>query len=378
MKMMKRWLTSLGGAGLALASASAASEWGLNMRQGVTPVSQDVYDLHMTILWVCVAIGVVVFGAIFWSVIHHRKDKGFVAAKFHESTTVEIVWTVVPFLILISMAIPATKVLIAMENASDPDMTVKVTGYQWKWQYEYQDSGIKFFSTLAKETQKARDLGYEGDVTAVENYLLDVDRRLVLPTNTRIRFVITSNDVIHAWWVPDFGWKKDAIPGFINEAWALIEKPGVYRGQCAELCGRDHGYMPIVVEAMEPEKYQAWVKSQKAGLTTADPDANKTWTKDELIAKGENVYNANCAACHQANGKGLPGVFPAIAGSAIATGPKAAHIDIAMNGKAGTAMAAYKDQLSDADLAAVLTYQRNAFGNNTGDAVQPAEIKSAR
>ncbi|MCB1874396.1 MAG: cytochrome c oxidase subunit II [Chromatiales bacterium] len=376
--MMKRWLTSLGGVGLALAAASASAEWGLNMRQGVTPISQEVYSLHMTILWVCVAIGVVVFGAIFWSVMHHRKDKGAVPAKFHESTTVEIVWTVVPFLILISMAIPATKVLIAMENSSDSEMTVKVTGYQWKWQYEYQDSGIKFFSTLAKSTQDARNLDYQGDINEVEHYLLDVDNRLVLPTNTRIRFVITSNDVIHSWWVPDFGWKKDAIPGFINDAWALIEKPGVYRGQCAELCGRDHGYMPIVVEAMEPEKYQAWVKAQKAGLSAADAEAGKSWTKAELITKGENVYNANCAACHQANGKGLPGVFPAIAGSAIATGPKAGHIDIAMNGKAGTAMSAFKDQLSDLDMAAVLTYQRNAFGNDTGDAIQPSEIKAVR
>lgn len=366
------------GAGLALASGGAAADWQLNLTEGVTPISGQVYDLHMIITWICVGIGVVVFGAMFWSILHHRKSKGAQAAQFHESTTVEIIWTIIPFLILVAMAIPATKTLIAMEDVSDPDMTVKVTGYQWKWRYEYQDEGIDFFSTLDTDSQMVRNQRGGKSPAEVDHYLLNVDNPVVLPTETRIRFVITAADVIHAWWVPALGWKKDAIPGFINEAWAYIDEPGVYRGQCAELCGRDHGYMPIVVKAVPKEEYQQWVQSQKVSMQTEAAESDKKWTQDELMAKGEEVYNANCAACHQANGQGLSGTFPAIAGSAIATGPLDAHIDIVLNGKQGTAMIAYRDQLSDAQLAAVITYERNAFGNDTGDVVQPSDIQARR
>ncbi len=377
MTKIKRLIGGLSGAGLALASTRALAEYGLNMTLGVTPTSHQVYDLHMLILWICVVIGVVVFGAMFWSILKHRKSKGAVAAQFHESTGVEIVWTIIPFLILVGMAIPATRTLIAMEDTSDPDMTIKVTGYQWKWQYEYPEEDIGFFSSLDGESRKARELDSGVGLDEVPHYLLNVDNPLVVPTKTRIRFVITANDVIHAWWVPALGWKKDAIPGFINESWAYIEEPGTYRGQCAELCGRDHGYMPIVVVAKPEEEYQQWVAAQKAAVSVETAAADKVWSKEELMAKGETVYNANCAACHQANGQGIPGVFPAIADSAIATGPADAHIDLVLNGKEGTAMAAFKDQLSDVELAAVITYQRNSFGNNTGDMTQPSDIKAA-
>ena len=378
MNRLSRRLIGLPVIALTAASGNTWAEWGLNLTRGVTPTSRDVFDLHMMILWICVAIGVVVFGAITYSLIHHRKSKGQQPAEFHESAAVEAVWTVIPFLILVGMAIPATRTLLAMEDASNPDMTVKVTGYQWKWRYQYLDDEIEFFSNLDQASNEARRLGSGVDPSSVEHYLLDVDKRVVLPTDTRIRFVITAADVIHSWWVPDFGWKKDAIPGFINEAWTYIEKPGVYRGQCAELCGKDHGFMPIVVEALPPEEYRDWVRAQKVAVVTEDTEAGKVWSDDELMAKGETVYNAHCGACHQPDGQGLPGTFPAIAGSAIATGPTQSHLDIVLNGKSGTAMAAFRDQLSDADLAAVITYQRNAFGNSTGDAVQPSEIKAAR
>lgn len=378
MNRLSRWLIGLPAAAFTALSGNALAEWGLNLTQGVTPTSKDVFQLHMLILWICVAIGVVVFGAIAYSIINHRKSKGHGASEFHESAAVEAVWTVIPFLILVGMAIPATRTLLAMEDTSNPDMTVKITGYQWKWRYEYLDDGIDFYSNLDQVSNDARRLGSGVDPASVEHYLLDVDNRVVLPTNTRIRFVITAADVIHAWWIPQFGWKKDAIPGFVNEAWTYIDEPGVYRGQCAELCGKDHGFMPIVVEAVPPEQYNEWVQGRKAAVVTEDSEADKVWTDEALAAKGETVYNAHCGACHQPDGQGLPGTFPPIAGGAIATGPMQGHLDIVMNGKSGTAMAAFRDQLSDADLAAVITYQRNAFGNSTGDAVQPTEIKAAR
>ena len=251
---------------LALASAPgvALAEWGLNLPRGVTPFSQRAYDLHMLILWICVAIGVVVFGAIFYSIFKFRKSQGAVAAQWHESTVVEVVWTVIPLLILVAMAVPATKALILMEDVANADMTIKVTGYQWKWHYDYLDEDIDFYSTLTQESNAARALGSDIDPATVENYLLDVDNYVVVPVNKKIRFLTTAGDVIHAWWVPDLGWKRDAIPGFINESWATIEKPGIYRGQCAELCGKDHGFMPVVVEAVSEEDYAAWVQKMKA------------------------------------------------------------------------------------------------------------------
>lgn len=258
-----RTLQACWGAGLLFFAGPAAADWALNMPRGVTPISRDVYDLHMLIFWICVWIGVAVFGVMFWSIIHHRKSKGVVAAQFHHSTKAEIIWTIIPALILIGMAIPATRTLIAMESTGDSDLTIKVTGYQWKWHYDYVDEGISFFSTLAKSSNEARQRGSGIDPTSVENYLLEVDRPLVVPVNKKIRFLTTANDVIHAWWVPALGWKRDAIPGFINESWAIIEKPGVYRGQCAELCGRDHAFMPIVLIAKEEDEYQQWVEEMK-------------------------------------------------------------------------------------------------------------------
>ncbi len=249
---------------LSVMPLSALAEWGLNLPRGVTPFSNTVYDLHMMVLWICVAIGVVVFGAMFYSMWKFRKSKGAVAANWHESTVVEVVWTTLPLVILIIVAIPATKALIMMEDVANADMTIKVTGYQWKWHYDYVDhEGVDFFSTISQDSNIARQKGSGIDPNTVQNYLLDVDNRLILPTNTKIRFLTTAGDVIHAWWVPDLGWKRDAVPGYINESWAYIQEEGVYRGQCAELCGRDHGFMPVVVEAVSPEQFNAWVAEQQ-------------------------------------------------------------------------------------------------------------------
>lgn len=359
-------------------STAAQAEYGLNMPVGVTETSRQVYDLHMLILWVCVAIGVVVFGAMIYSMIYHRKSKGAVASPFHESMTAELVWTVIPFIILVVMAVPATTVLIDMHDSSEADMQIKVTGYQWKWHYEYIGEDIEFFSSLDAASNEARQVGSDIDPATVENYLLDVDKPLVIPVGKKVSFLLTAADVIHAWWVPDFGWKKDAIPGFINEAWVRVDKVGVYRGQCAELCGRDHGFMPIVVEVKSEADYAVWVAEQKGAAAAAKLASIEDLDPRELKQKGKKVYRANCVACHQKKGEGIPGVFPAITGSAIATGDINNHINMVMNGKAGTAMAAYKDQLSDVDLAAVITYQRNSLGNKVGDAVQPAEIAALR
>lgn len=351
----------------------AAAEYGLNLRPGVTPIAQDAYSLHMLILWVCVAIGVVVFGAMFYSIINHRKSKGAVAAQFHESTTIEIVWTIIPFLILIGMAIPATKALIAMEDTSNSDISIKVTGYQWKWQYEYLGEDVGFFSTLATPKDEIFNKADKNP-----DYLLEVDNPVVVPVGKKVRLLITANDVIHAWWVPELGMKKDAIPGFVNEMWFNIDRPGTYRGQCAELCGKDHGFMPIVVVAKEQADYEKWLAEQKQASSAAAADSNREFSKDELMTRGEKVYTANCAACHQANGEGVPGAFPALKGGVITTGPVAAHLEQVINGKAGTAMAAFGPQLNDADIAAVVTYERNSWGNNKGDVVQPADVKAAR
>ena len=364
---------SLVGACLMSTAGFAAAEYGLNLRPGVTSIAQNAYSLHMLILWICVAIGVVVFGAMFYSIINHRKSKGAVAAQFHESTTVEIIWTVIPFLILIGMAIPATKALIAMEDTRNSDISIKVTGYQWKWQYEYLGENVSFFSTLSTPKDEIFNHAEKNP-----NYLLEVDNPVVVPVGKKVRLSITANDVIHAWWVPDLGMKKDAIPGFINEMWFNIDKPGTYRGQCAELCGKDHGFMPIVVVAKEQADYDKWLAEQKQAATAASADSDRVFSKDELMARGEKVYAANCAACHQANGEGVPGAFPAIKGGVLSTGPVAGHLDRVMNGKAGTAMAAFAGQLNDADIAAVVTYERNSWGNNMGDVVQPTDVKAAR
>ena len=371
-----RYLT---GAALMLAMGSAgATDWPLNLRQGVTTTSKTVYDLHMLIFWICVIACVLVFAVLIYSIMTHRKSKGAVPATFHESTTVEIIWTTIPFLVLVGMAVPATKALLALEDTRNADMSIKVTGYQWKWKYEYLDEGISFFSNLDEKSNEIRQKNSGLDPADHENYLLDVDNPVVVPINKKIRFLITADDVIHSWWVPDLGWKQDAVPGFINDGWTELKEPGTYRGKCAELCGKDHGFMPIVLVAKTEEDYAQWVADQQAGAAAEAAAAGKTWTMDDLVAKGEGVYKKNCAACHQANGQGIPGVFPAITGSAVATGDVAKHIDIGINGVTGTAMAAFGPQLSDVEMAAVITYQRNALGNSTGDMVQPSDIAAAR
>lgn len=370
---MKQWLYSL--IVVLLAPPLAASEMPLNMTQGVTEISGKVYDLHMIILYICCVIGLVVFGIMIYSMIYHRKSKGAVAAHFHESTKVEIAWTVVPFIILIAMAIPATTTLIAMEDASDADLTIKITGSQWKWHYSYFDKDIEFYSVLA--TPKGQINGTEAKG---EHYLLEVDKPLVLPINRKVRFLMTSNDVIHSWWVPAFAVKKDANPGFINEAWTKIDKTGTFRGQCAELCGKDHGFMPIVVEAVTEAEFDTWLGDQKRladeAAAIAKAALSETLPLEGLMARGEQVYMANCAACHQPNGAGLPGAFPSLIKSPLINGPVMDHIDIVVNGKAGTAMQAFGKQLTAKDIAAVVTYERNAWGNDSGDAVQAADVNA--
>lgn len=351
----------------------AVAEMPLNMTQGVTALSQEIYDLHMLIFWICVAIGIVVFGIMFYAIIKHRKSKGAVAAQFHDNTTVEIIWTLIPLLILVAMAIPATATLLKMEDTRDADLDILITGYQWKWHYKYLQEDIGFFSNLSTPMEEIKNQQEKNP-----NYLLEVDNPIVVPTGQKIRFLLTANDVLHAWWVPDLGVKKDAIPGFINETWAQIDKPGIYRGQCAELCGANHGFMPIVVDARSPEDFQLWLAETRQAQTEAESGQDREWSFDELMAEGEQVYNRSCAVCHQASGQGLPGVFPALTAGSMATGPIEAHIDVVVNGSRGTAMQAFANQLNDAELAAVITYERNAWGNDTGDLVQPSQIKARR
>ena len=362
---------------LLLSPGISLAELKLNMTEGVTPISHDAHDLHMLVLWIVTIVGIAVFGVIIYSLINHRKSKGAVAAQFHESTTIEVIWTIIPLVVLVLIAIPATKTLLKIEDVSNPDVTIKVTGWQWKWQYEYLDEGISFFSNLDAKSNEARQRNSGIDVRTVDHYLRNVDKPIVVPVGKKVRILTTSNDVIHSWWVPALGMKRDAIPGYINEFWARIEEPGTYRGQCAELCGKDHGFMPIVVKAVSDSEYKNWVKEQKLAMAEASAGSDKTWTKDDLMKRGEEVYNSTCAPCHQPTGMGIPGVFPALANSKIATGPAEGHLDIVLHGKAGTAMQAFGQQLNDADLAAVITYERHSWGNEAS-VVQPADVKAAR
>jgi cytochrome c oxidase subunit 2 len=352
----------------------------LNLTKGVTEISREVYDLHMLVMYICTVIGVVVFGAMFWSMAFHRKSKGAKPASFHESTKVEILWTAIPIVILIAMAIPATKTLIDMENNDNSDVTIQVTGSQWKWHYKYFDQNIEFYSVLS--TPREQYENQQGSTAEKgENYLLEVDRHLVIPANKKVRFLITSDDVIHAWWVPAFAVKQDANPGFINEAWTKVDEPGIYRGQCAELCGKDHGFMPIVVEVKSEEDYAKWIDEQNDLLAQAaeaeKASLNASASMEELMTLGESTYVAYCAACHQVSGLGLPPAFPALKGSSVATGEMAEHISVVYNGKAGTGMQGYGKQLSLKQIAAVVTYERNAWGNNTGDSVQASDVQAA-
>ncbi|MCD2451762.1 cytochrome c oxidase subunit II [Methylicorpusculum oleiharenae] len=361
---------------MAMGLESAHAAYDLNLMQGVTQISHDVYDLHMLILWICVFIGIAVFGAMFYSIYYHRKSRGHVASQFHESTKIEILWTIIPTLILVGMAIPATKTMMELNDVQDADMSIKVTGWQWKWEYEYLDTGVHFFSSLDEASNRARQLGSGIDPRSVPHYLLNVDHPLVIPVKKKIRFLFTAADVLHSWWVPDLGWKKDTIPGFINEAWTYVEKPGTYRGQCTELCGKDHGFMPIVVIAMEQADYDNWVAEQKGLVAETNAAAEKEWSKDELIAKGEAVYQNNCASCHMADGAGMAGAFPALTGSKLVNGDINSQIDLVYKGKG--MMPAFGQMLSEVDFAAVITYTRNALGNAVGDSVQPSAIKSLK
>ena len=358
-------------AGLVASGTVWADE--LNMTRGVTDISAKVYDLHMLIFGICCVIGFVVFGLIFYSVLQHRKSNGAVPATFHESTKMELAWTIVPTLILVGMAVPATDLLIDMYDTGGEDLTVEVRGYQWKWQYKYLDDDMNqtfdFFSNMA--TSKSE---IEGRSAKGENYLLEVDKPLRIPVNRKVRFLVTAEDVIHAFWVPEFGIKRDAVPGIINDIWAIVPEPGIYRGQCTELCGKDHGFMPIVVEALPQAEYDAWYQGQIEAAEVRKAALSKTFTNEELMAEGEQVYGTFCASCHQVNGQGLPPVFPSLVGSDIVKGSKEGHIEIILNGVAGTAMQAFGKQLDAAQIAAVTHYERNSWGNAMGDVTQPRDV----
>ncbi|WP_285276307.1 cytochrome c oxidase subunit II [Halopseudomonas bauzanensis] len=367
--MLRHARTWLGVLFLMALSANASASWEVNMTPGVTEVSRSVFNLHMTIFWISVVIGAMVFAVMFWSMFMHRRSRGAVPAKFHENLTVEILWTVIPLLILIGMAIPATKTLIDIYNTEDADIDIMITGYQWRWQYNYLGEDVSFMSNLATPRDQIANQAAKG-----EHYLLEVDEPMVVPTGQKVRLLITAADVIHSWWVPALAVKKDAIPGFINEAWTRIDEPGIYRGQCTELCGRDHAFMPIVVDARTPEDYAAWLAEKKAAAAAEAELTSKEWTLEELMERGERVYTSTCVACHQASGEGLPPMFPALKGSDMVLNDVAAHIDVVVNGVPGTAMAAFGKQLSEVDIAAVITYERNAWGNDTGEVVAPIDI----
>jgi cytochrome c oxidase subunit 2 len=352
------------------AIADAAREY--NLQTPVTVIARQQYDLHMFIFWICAVIFVGVFGVMFYSLWKHRKSVGHQAEQFHENTVVEIVWTVIPFLILLFMAYPATKTILAMKDTSSSELTVKVTGYQWKWNYDYLQDGFGYYSSLSTPLAQIENREPKG-----EHYLLEVDHPMVVPVDTKVRVLITAGDVLHAFWVPALGVKQDAIPGFVRDVWFRAEKVGTYRGQCAELCGKEHGFMPIVVEVKSKDDYAKWVAEQKQKVSAAAEEPGKVWDAKDLIANGEKVFAANCAACHQPTGKGVPGAFPPLDGSKVVLGPPADQIHVVLNGRPNTAMASFK-ALSNADLASVITYTRNAWSNKTGQAIQPAEVQAAR
>jgi cytochrome c oxidase subunit 2 len=348
---------------LLIFSVPMKADWfALNMTRGVTDISNEVFELHMLIFWICVAIGVVVFGVMFYSMYAHTKKKNPVAASFHENHKVEIAWTIIPFLILIAMAIPASKTLVKIYDDEAGDLNIQVTGYQWKWQYNYLEDDVSFFSNLSTDMDEINNLVPKG-----ENYLQEVDEMVVIPVGKKVRFLITANDVIHSWWMPAFAIKQDAIPGFVNTAWTKVDKPGIYRGKCTELCGKNHGFMPIVVKVVEQSEYDEWVSGKRQAAMKMAELTTKDWTAEELVARGESVYAVNCVACHQTNGQGIPGIFPALAGSDIVLNDKERNIEILMEGVQGAAMNSFS-YLSEVELAAVITYTRQSWGNeNNGD-----------
>ena len=372
-KRLRLMSSAMLGAACSMAStglmAEEVAQSSINMTPGVTEVAHKIYALHMYSLWLCVIIGVVVFAVMFYSIFAHRKSRGAVAAQFHESTTLEIMWTLAPFAILIALAIPATSTLLEIYDTEDADLDVMITGYQWKWKYEYLGQGVSFFSNLRTADDEIHNKAPKG-----EHYLLEVDEPLVIPAGAKVRLLLTSADVIHSWWVPQFAVKKDAIPGFVNAAWTRVAEPGIYRGQCAELCGKNHGFMPIVVDVVPQEQFNGWLAQRKVDAEQERALMAQTFTMDELMARGEAVYTKACASCHMPTGMGVPGAFPALKGSVIATGPLDGHLDRVVNGKQGTAMAAFGAQLNEVDLAAVITYERNAWGNNMGDMLQPIDV----
>jgi cytochrome c oxidase subunit 2 len=377
--MISKGLRSFAAAGIGFAAdAALANRYNLQEPQSI--IAHQIYDLHMLIMWIIVGIFVVVFGFMTYSIFVHRKSVGHKAEQFHENTTVEIIWTVIPFIILIGMALPATKTVIAMKDTSHADITIKATGYQWKWGYDYLQEGISFYSSLSTPREQIDDYERKG-TKKNEHYLIEVDNPVVVPVGKKVRIITTANDVIHSWWVPALGIKQDAIPGFVRDTWFKADNPGTYRGQCAELCGKDHGFMPIVVEAVTPERYAVWVAEKKKMMAASAVDPSKQWTLDELKSHGEKIYAGNCVACHQQTGMGVPGAFPALSGSKIVNGAKEGQIQILLNGvvkdNKPTAMVSFK-HLSDVDLAAVITYTRNNWANKTGEAIAPAEIKAAR
>ena len=358
---------------LSLYPSKVFSDWdALNMREGVTQVSRDVFELHMLIFYICVAIGAVVFSVMFYSLFRYTKKRNPNPSTFHESTKLEVAWTIVPFLILIAMAVPASKTLTEIYDAEEGEINIQVVGYQWKWEYKYLEDDINFFSNLSTDQDEIYNLVPKG-----ENYLLEVDEPLIIPVDTRVRFLITANDVIHSWWVPDFAIKQDAIPGFINTAWTRAEETGIYRGNCTELCGKNHGFMPVVVKVVEKDEYNDWVLSKKEEAIKLAELTEKEWSLAELTQRGEGVYQKNCVACHQMNGEGLPPIFPALAGSDIVMFDKDRNVEILMEGVQGAAMQSFANQLSEVDMAAVITYTRQAWGNaENGDGayVVPSDI----
>src|SRR5450830_293300 len=387
MKQAKRLKSFLLGASLLAASlptwAVVDSQGGpavlqLNLQTPVTQIAEQIYSIHNLMLIICLVIFVAVFGVMFYSILKHRKSLGFKPATFHESTSVEIAWTIVPFLIVIGMALPATKTVVAMKDTSNSDITIKATGMQWKWGYDYlKGEGISFLSTLATPRTQVGSPGVAPTEARGDNYLLEVDNEVVVPVNKKVRLITTANDVIHSWTIPAFGVKQDAIPGYVRDTWFKAEKVGIYRGQCVELCGKEHAFMPIVVKVVSEEDYKLWVDGKKKEMAAKADDPNKVWTIDELKQRGEKVYASNCVACHQASGKGVPGAFPALDGSVVVAGPKDAQVHLLLNGKG--VMPSWKATLSDTEIAAVITYTRNNWSNKSAEnIVQPAEVLVAR
>ena len=363
-----------------LLPSSASADWKMNLQPANSAIAQQMFDLHTLITVVCVVIFFAVFGVMFYSLYAHRKSSGRKAAQFHESATVEALWTIIPFFILLAMAFPATKAVLDMRDSSAPEMTIKVTGYQWKWGYDYIHDGFGYVSTLSTPLAQIKNSETKG-----ENYLLEVDNPLVVPVGKKVRVLITANDVLHAWWVPALGVKQDAIPGFIRDAWFRADRPGIYRGNCAELCGKEHGFMPVVVEVKTQADYDTWLAAQKdkygVGKTVNAPVAidSKTYGREELVAHGKTIFEGigGCQGCHQATGKGIPGQFPALDGSKVVNGPAAAQVALLLNGKAGTAMASFK-HLSDKDLASVMAYTRSSWSNKAAELTQPIDFAKAR